>query len=269
MSSSKNHYETLGVLIDADEFIIKAAYKALAQHYHPDRYQGDTDFAEKKIREINEAYSIIGDPAKRNKYNESLIGEAIKIRSYLEDCEFLEEKSLAESWRIACEYYPELALAEERLLNLSPIISFVYRSLILDGKLFSQADALAKKIEQSFLSIFFGGDLRIISLARFLINSEKNEAASDLSKTVQAIGCPENYDLIFKRFSEKHIKKCSPAEQQFLYDVSKGNFELAKNALEGGIYIDAVNESGLTALDIAKEKNDYRMISLIESYSRD
>ena len=34
----KNHYKTLGLLHDVEEVVIKAAYKALAQKYHPDRH---------------------------------------------------------------------------------------------------------------------------------------------------------------------------------------------------------------------------------------
>jgi DnaJ-class molecular chaperone len=37
MSANKNFYETLGLLNDVDDVVIKAAYRALAQKYHPDR----------------------------------------------------------------------------------------------------------------------------------------------------------------------------------------------------------------------------------------
>ena len=37
----KDYYRTLGVLDDAEDIIIRAAYKALAQRYHPDKWKGD------------------------------------------------------------------------------------------------------------------------------------------------------------------------------------------------------------------------------------
>lgn len=54
-------YQVLGVSRDAGEDDIKAAYRALARKYHPDNYNGNplSDLAEKKMKEINEAYDAI------------------------------------------------------------------------------------------------------------------------------------------------------------------------------------------------------------------
>jgi len=38
-----NHYSTLGLTPQAEPVVIKAAYRALAQHYHPDRFEGSVD----------------------------------------------------------------------------------------------------------------------------------------------------------------------------------------------------------------------------------
>ncbi|PPD40379.1 MAG: molecular chaperone DnaJ, partial [Methylocystis sp.] len=40
MSEAKDYYRTLGILPAAEDFIIQAAYRALAQRYHPDRFPG-------------------------------------------------------------------------------------------------------------------------------------------------------------------------------------------------------------------------------------
>jgi len=63
----KNYYGILGVSPDADEAAIKAAFRAKAMRYHPDR--NPTAEAEVQFRRINEAYSIVGDPEKRRKYH--------------------------------------------------------------------------------------------------------------------------------------------------------------------------------------------------------
>ncbi len=52
-----DYYSVLGVNKDADEVVIRAAYRALAQKYHPDKWDGDISFANKKMIEINEAYA--------------------------------------------------------------------------------------------------------------------------------------------------------------------------------------------------------------------
>jgi len=54
-----DYYSILGVSREAPDFVIQAAYRALAKKYHPDPYKGDKKEAESKIREINEAYSTL------------------------------------------------------------------------------------------------------------------------------------------------------------------------------------------------------------------
>ncbi|HEY62919.1 MAG TPA: DnaJ domain-containing protein [Anaerolineae bacterium] len=65
----KDYYKILGVSRDADEKEIKKAFRKLARKYHPDMNPGD-DSAEEKFKEINEAYEVLSDPEKRQKYNQ-------------------------------------------------------------------------------------------------------------------------------------------------------------------------------------------------------
>src|SRR6188474_2931586 len=65
----KDYYSTLGVAKTGTEKEIKAAYRKLARKWHPDVNPGDKA-AESKFKEINEAYEVLGDPAKRKKYDE-------------------------------------------------------------------------------------------------------------------------------------------------------------------------------------------------------
>ena len=64
-----NYYEILKISRDANEEEIKSAYKKLVKKYHPDLYVADKDFAEKKIKEINEAYDILSSPDSREEYD--------------------------------------------------------------------------------------------------------------------------------------------------------------------------------------------------------
>jgi DnaJ-class molecular chaperone len=65
----RDYYATLGVPKTATEKEIKQAYRKLARKLHPDVNPGDKS-AEQKFKEINEAYEVLGDPAKRKKYDE-------------------------------------------------------------------------------------------------------------------------------------------------------------------------------------------------------
>lgn len=72
MHASKNFYKTLGLLPQADDVVIKAAYKALAQKYHPDKNKTDKELNTQVMAELNAAYAAIGTKAKRKAYDESL-----------------------------------------------------------------------------------------------------------------------------------------------------------------------------------------------------
>jgi molecular chaperone DnaJ len=61
-------YETLGVQRGADEKELKSAFRKLAMQFHPDRNPGDEQ-AERKFKEINEAYETLKDPQRRAAYD--------------------------------------------------------------------------------------------------------------------------------------------------------------------------------------------------------
>src|SRR5205809_1736744 len=65
----KDYYSTLGVAKTATSKELKQAYRKLARKHHPDVNLGDKS-AESRFKEINEAYEVLGDPAKRKKYDE-------------------------------------------------------------------------------------------------------------------------------------------------------------------------------------------------------
>src|SRR5215468_1492115 len=68
MASKRDYYEILGVKREADDEEIKRAYRKLAMQYHPDRNVGDAE-AEVKFKEASEAYEVLRDPDKRQRYN--------------------------------------------------------------------------------------------------------------------------------------------------------------------------------------------------------
>lgn len=66
--AGKDYYRILGIKRDASEQEIKQAYRKLARKYHPDVNPGDAS-AEAKFKEINEAYEVLSDKEKKQKYD--------------------------------------------------------------------------------------------------------------------------------------------------------------------------------------------------------
>ena len=69
MASKRDYYEVLGVSKTATADEIKSAYRKLAMKYHPDRNPGNKE-AEEKFREAAEAYDVLHDPEKRQRYDQ-------------------------------------------------------------------------------------------------------------------------------------------------------------------------------------------------------
>lgn len=69
MADKRDYYEVLGVDRGADDATIKKAYRVLAKKYHPDTNPGDAE-AEAKFKEASEAYAVLSDSEKRQKYDQ-------------------------------------------------------------------------------------------------------------------------------------------------------------------------------------------------------
>lgn len=93
-----NYYQVLEIEQTASEEVIKAAYKALVKKYHPDNCSGDKTIANKKIIEINEAFAVLSDKKRREKYDV--------------DLQFYASKQNEETKEKESEYSPEYEKSE-------------------------------------------------------------------------------------------------------------------------------------------------------------
>ena len=77
----KDYYSSLGVNQDASALEIKSAFRELAKKYHPDKNIGNKS-AEDNFKEIQEAYSVLSNLAKRKKYDSGMGYKNTYLKSY-------------------------------------------------------------------------------------------------------------------------------------------------------------------------------------------
>ncbi len=70
MAQKRDYYEVLGVSKNVTDEELKKAYRKLAKKYHPDANPDNKEEAEKKFKEVNEAYEILSDKQKRQMYDQ-------------------------------------------------------------------------------------------------------------------------------------------------------------------------------------------------------
>ena len=70
MSTKRDYYEVLGINKNATDAEIKKAFRKMVMKYHPDRNRDNLKEAEEKMKEVNEAYSILSDKTKRAQYDQ-------------------------------------------------------------------------------------------------------------------------------------------------------------------------------------------------------
>lgn len=66
----RTHYDNLQVARNASDAVIRAAFKSLAQNYHPDRATGDVEEAARAMQIINVSYKVLSDPDSRQEHDQ-------------------------------------------------------------------------------------------------------------------------------------------------------------------------------------------------------
>jgi len=233
MDFSKDYYAILNVLPTAELVVIRAAYRALAMQYHPDKWRGERSVAEKRMREINEAHEILADEQKRRQYDhtrkkrdaEDFDFESESTRSTFRDAEQADRTD----WDVANEYYPDLETLYSKLKRTSFRLAFAFRTTIMENKRYADRQKLAAELENKFLQSYFGTDPEILAFARQLIEKGHGNAAKELNKAISVLGSSVDAGVVISKIIGKF--------KLFKRDVSA----LANNLVKTR-YIDAAIE---------------------------
>jgi len=202
-----DYYAILGVLPSAEDIVIRAAYKALSQRYHPDRFNGTQEEANNKILLINEAYSILSDLVKRNEYDKLRGKSTQDSADYFSEEEAPSFDPLDEDWRIASKIYPDIIVIEDNLSKISWRLSYSFKAYLLQEKKFENRHQIANEMENQFLSVYFGKNKEIINFARKLIYSGNKTAAKELNKYIKVLGSNINANKVIAAFKKDSVSE--------------------------------------------------------------
>jgi curved DNA-binding protein CbpA len=156
---TKDYYRILGVLDDAEDVVIRAAYKALAQRYHPDKWTGDKEEANRRMQEINQAYAVLSDSVKRKQY------DAIKkdTSNYSELSNYDKKKCSKISLIYEPEMtallliHPEVKKIESILIKIDKRLQSIFRTYLFAIRNFEKLEdiqLIADYIKNEFLNIY-------------------------------------------------------------------------------------------------------------------
>lgn len=91
-SAAPDHYGVLELQKGAAEEAIKKSYRKLVLLWHPDKHPSDREEADDKIRKINSAYETLGNPVKRDGYNQMLEAIERKKKNLRLDTSFIKPR---------------------------------------------------------------------------------------------------------------------------------------------------------------------------------
>lgn len=135
-----NYYDLLGINSKANAEEIKRAYYDKLKIWHPDKNVGNTEAAEEKTKMLNQAYSVLSDPAQRKQYD--------RILRYTEGKDFSRILNEKEFWR--------------KIEKASPSLKHILEDLKDLYRLFIDSIKGRYRLHPALLSIIGGGLLYFI-----------------------------------------------------------------------------------------------------------
>jgi len=217
MIKGKTYYQILGVLDDAEDIVIRAAYKVLAQKYHPDKWSGSKEEATQRMSEINQAYAVLSDKDKRKNYDKTL--NASEYVDPTNDSGDFSD-SLESDWQAVLAYFPDLVMIGKSLREISRSLEQTFKLVLLEKKLFNRRVEVAAELEKRYLERYFGTNSEIIKFAKLCISRGNQTAAREINKAVNLLGSNVNPSLIINRIIETHIPELRAKEVKLAHEIA-------------------------------------------------
>jgi len=230
---NKDYYAILGVLPSIDQAALQAVYRALVKKYHPDVFKGIKSEAERITKELNEAYSVLGDEKKRAEYDkrrkewEKESGD-YDTQSRSDSKPESEVNEIAEAWEYIVQYYPKAEQCRAELAKLSASLAFTFQIAMIEGKTFSAIELTKSVLERSFLERYFGKSAKIQMFAKIAILDGRIDVALEVNKAIKYLGTPDSgeVDRLLKQIRDKMSYLKGHAPKKFDGDYLSGLEEL-------------------------------------------
>ena len=201
----KNYYAILGVIPQAEDIVIKAAYRALAQRYHPDRRSTPDEEANLRMSEINEAYAVLSSPERRAAYDRDLQLD-FERKDGIDEGDAAANEGLIQinqDWETAVDYYPDLSTLEHKLSKTSKSLAFTFKLYLILEKDFINRLSIANAMHEAFLSRYFGNRTEVLTFAKLLIDLGRRDAAKALNEAVRVLGKDVDPTLVIERICSR------------------------------------------------------------------
>lgn len=208
MLNGRTFYQILGVQPDAEDVVIKAAYRALSQRYHPDKWAGDPKVGSDRMIELNRAYSVLSDIDQRRIYDKEL--RAKERENEYPESEPVEEifkEAVSEQdldWQYAAQFFPEIDKHLNDLKKINYGLAFTYKSILLSRKNFKEATSIKQKLKKSFLERYFGSNQIYLNFAEKLIDQKNRSPLLELNKAIRILGDSVSPDEVIQKIKHKY-----------------------------------------------------------------
>jgi curved DNA-binding protein CbpA len=241
----KDYYRTLGLIDDAEDIVIRAAYKALAQRYHPDKWKGDPKESNRRMSDINEAYDVLSDSLRRQKYDEEYFANHPKNQAE-EEQEYPEYEDIPnediEGWSIAESFFPEIKNFYEELKEFSPLVANTFRSHLLANQEFKNSLEIKNLLEYDYFERYYGSDKRVQRFAKSLLLGKYYKAAIQINKIICVLGSSVTFEEIKSKIED-------------LYPEIIGNLPSGRFGKEKDLLISSIKNNYLSPVELSKLYN--------------
>lgn len=208
---AKDYFAVLGVSPEADPTVVKAAYRALAKKYHPDRHPNADEHVTLKFHELQEAYDLINDEHRLKTYLR------LRSRAQHKKADFYARQhrpsvhlQLDDRWDHLIREYPKLGQHHARFCFMSQKLGRDFKLIVLGTLKPAKFDKIARRMERKFYRQHFSLHRDVQRLASRLALRRRRHAVRQLWREINGRRLlPRRYRRsLLERYESRYLRPC-------------------------------------------------------------